>query len=263
MKKYFILMIGFFVTALTLNAQLIKNDFLKGYSVGEEIEKARYKEGRPGNWDPIKKDQWNLTRDPKSWGGINPNAVEALVYDGYPESGKDVAIELPHLNEGTRTTVYSLTREEGEYGAGTYYLSFLVNVDYVKKTPIEFLAFDSDFSGTTQRVRFTIKGLTDKTFQVGLNGSNKTEDVVLDDTACNYGTTYLVVLKAKFDADGNGECQLFLNPTPGKSAPKANITTELKGLKSIKGLTVRQRNDAFGAKVGGFRFTKSWKSIFK
>jgi len=260
MKKHLIL-ITLLLSTYALNAQLIKNDFLSGYNVGDEIEKAKYKEGKPGNWDPIKKDQWNLTRDPKSWGGVNPKAVNALIYSGYAESGKDVAMELPLLEQGSRSTVYSLTRGD-EYSDGTYYLAFMINIDLVKKAPIEFLSFDADFSGATQRVRLAIKGVSEKSFQIGLNGSNKTEDIVFSDNTCDFGTTYLIVLKAKIDENGNGVCQLFLNPDSKKKEPVSTITTELKGLKSIKGITVRQRNNSFGGQVGGFRFTKSWKSIF-
>lgn len=260
MRKQFLLLIALILSVLSIDAQLIKNDFLLGYNVGDSIEKAKYKEGAPGKWDPVKVNQWNLTRVQANCAGFNPKAVAPLVYPDYIESGKGVAMEIPKIESGSRTTVYSLP----VYGQGTYYLAFMVSIDFAKKMPLEFFSFDADFSGATQRVRFAVQGVSNTSYKMGLNGSNKTENLVFTESTFDFGTTNLVILKATFDEEGNGTCQLFVNPDTKGKEPDAVISTDLIGLKSIRGITVRQRNGAsIAARIGGIRFANSWKAIFK
>lgn len=263
MKKIFLLTASFCLGIFAANAQLIKNDFLAGYTVGDKIEKYEYSEGISGSRDAIKENQWNLTRIANSRSGVSPKAIAPLVYQGYAESGKDVAMEIPKLDDGNRSTVYSLV-SKNEYGPGTYYLAFMVDVDFVKRTPIEFFSFDADYAGSTQRVRFAVKGKSSKSYQMALNGSNKIEDVVVADPVHQFGETCLVVIKAVFNAEGDGNCYLFINPDPNAVEPTPNISTSLTGLKAIRGITARQRNSSsVAAKIGGIRFAKSWDAIFK
>lgn len=263
MKKIFLLASSLCFGILTANAQLIKNDFFAAYSVGDNIEKYEYSEGVSGSRDAIKENQWNLTRITNSRSGVSPKAIAPLIYQGYIESGKNVAIEIPKLDDGNRSTVYSLV-SKNEYGPGTYYLAFMVNVDFVKRTPIEFFSFDADYAGSTQRVRFAVKGKSSKSYQMALNGSNKIEDVVIADPVHQFGETCLVVIKTVFNAEGEGNCYLFINPDVNAAEPTPSISTPLTGLKAIRGITVRQRNSSsIAAKIGGIRFSKSWDAIFK
>lgn len=259
MKKTFLLAV-MIVSIVRLNAQLIKNDFLEGYNVGDSIEKGRYSEGAPGNWDLNKPNQWNLSRIITNHDGNSPIAVAPLVYPGYIESGKGVAIEVPKLAKGIRTTVYSLP----SYNEGTYYLAFMVSVDFAKNVPLEFFSFDADFAGSTQRVRFAVQGVSNTAYKMGLNGSKEPATLIFAEPTFDFGITNLVVLKATYDETGNGTCELFINPDPKKKKPKPVISTDLIGLKSIRGISVKQRNGAsLQARIGGIRFANDWKSIFK
>lgn len=262
MKKCFLLSSFICVSIFILNAQLIKNDFLVGYKIGDPIEKAAYGDGISSR-DPIKINQWNLTRIPDSRSGNSPKAVAALTYQDYIESGKDVAIEITRLADGYRSTVYSLA-DNDMYGPGTYYLAFMMNIDFIRKMPVEFFSFDADYAGSTQRVRFSVQGLSKTFYQMGLNGTNRIENALFTESAYNTGETNLVVLKVTFDSEGNGRCEMFINPDPVVSEPTPSISTDLVGLKAIKGITIRQRKSSvLAARIGGIRFTKSWNAIFK
>lgn len=97
---------------------------------------------------------------------------------------------------------------------------------------------------------------------MGINGTNLTENTVFGTDVYEFGKTYLVIVKATFDSEGNGECSLFINPQPAATEPAPAVSTPLTTLKAIRGITVRQRNaSSLAAQVGGIRFAKSWDAV--
>ena len=79
MKKVFVSM-ALAVLALGSQAQVLKNDLLKGYKVGDTLEKMVYDDKRA----PINVDTWcgAFTTTPVE-GVVSPTVGKALTYDGY------------------------------------------------------------------------------------------------------------------------------------------------------------------------------------
>jgi len=264
MKKQILLCI-MCVVALSINAQLIKSDFLVGYHVNDNLEKGQYPNTLQDATSPIMINQWNESGkvNANDQSGVSPKVVAPLYYTNYVQTGTDFAIDLLKMASSTgRTSIYSLA-SDNTYGAGTYYLSFLVNVTVASVTsPSEFLTFDGNYTGNSQRVRFTAKGIDASTYSVALGDAAAAAASVFNQTALNYGQTYLCVLKATIDASGAGTSWLFLNPNLTSTEPLATAafaTSGITGLISIKGVVVRQRSTT-AAQVSGIRFAASWSS---
>lgn len=267
MKKIFTLLL--LTSAIVFaNGQLIKSDFLTGYKVGDPIEKGAYAGTTQGAEFPIMVNQWNLSgkTGTNDQSGANPLAVAPLVYTGYAESGKDVAIDLLKLETGGRTTIHSLASDY-TYGPGTYYLAFMTNVTAASLTSgQEYLAFDGNYTANGQRARLTVKAVDETTFQFGLGDGSAASTFIA--TPFNFGQTYFMVLKVTLnpneskptEGNGTGTAWLYINPEISTTEPtEATQQTAISGtaLKSIRGVTVRQRS-TLAAQIGGFRFANSW-----
>jgi hypothetical protein len=262
MKKLILLSI-LCIAAMTMNAQLIKNDFLTGYHVNDNLEKGEYANTLQDATSPIMINQWNRSgkANTNDQSGVSPKVVDPLYYTNYVQSGTDFAIDLLKMASSTgRTSIYSLA-SDNTYGAGTYYLAFLVNVSAASITSAsEFLSFDGNYTGNSQRVRFTVKGIDALTYTIGLGDTGAAS--VFNQTALNYGQTYLCVLKATIDASGASTSWLFLNPNLTATEPLATTafaTSGITGLVSIKGIVVRQRSTT-AAQISGIRFASTWSS---
>ena len=263
MKKI-VLTMAMCASVMFASAQLIKNDFLAGYSSGQSLEKGAYA-GTDQPTTEIKVNQWNLSgktgANDQSTDSSSPEVVASLTYDGYVDSDKDVAIDLLKLPTGGRTSVYSMANDD-TYGAGTYYLAFMFNVTVASPTTgHEFLALDGNFTGNAQRARFGVKGIAEtENYQIGISGSASAPSTFSGEFA--YGTTYLAVMKVVLVGDGTGTATLYLNPslTGAESAATAFATVAIEGtaLKSIRGLALRQRS-TLAAQLGGFRLASSWE----
>ena len=123
MKKVMVSM-ALAVLALGSQAQVLKNDLLKGYKEGDTLEKAVYGDKRA----PIKVDTWcgAFTSTPVE-GVTSPTVGKALTYAGYSETGPSVNFGFPQGVKGSRISVYSLVESGKVYSKGTYYLACLVN----------------------------------------------------------------------------------------------------------------------------------------
>lgn len=261
MKKLFTLAIAC-ITITAASAQLIKNDFLTGYKVGDDLEDGTYENTTQGEGTPIMENQWNLSgkKDDNNTQGANPFLVSPLVYPGYAESGKDVAIDLLKLDKGGRTSIYSLANNN-TYGEGTYYIAFMSTVSLAGDAS-EFFSLDGNYTGNAQRARYSIKGNEDETtYQIGINGNTQAADIVyIPNKSFNYNQTYLCVMKVVLNGSGGGDVSLFINPDLSAEPATPDVSTNLQGtaLKSIRGFVVRQRA-TLAAQIGGFRFAKTWK----
>ena len=107
MKKVFVSM-ALAVLALGSQAQVLKNDLLKGYKVGDTLEKMVYDDKRA----PINVDTWcgAFTTTPVE-GVVSPTVGKALTYDGYSEAGSSINFGFPQGVKGSRVSVYSLVEE--------------------------------------------------------------------------------------------------------------------------------------------------------
>lgn len=258
---------------LSANAQFVKNDFLSGYTAGENLEKGAYPSTTQGEDNPIKLNQWNLSgkTGTSDQGGENPKTVAPLVYAGYTESGKNVAVDLLKTESGQgRTTIYSMMSDY-TYGAGTYYLAFMFNASTASVTSgNEFLSLDGNYTANGQRARFGIKGIDTEeknTYMIGL-GDGGTPAAGAFSGSFNFGETYLAVLKVTLkesssnpgQGDGTGTAWVYINPNITQDEPASAFTTlPITGtaLKSIRGITIRQRS-TLAAQIGGLRFSDSW-----
>jgi len=255
---------------LFANAELIKNDFFAGYAVGDDLEKGAYSGTSQGDAAPLMVNQWNLSGKPgandQSEVSASAKMVAPLTYAGYVESGEGVAAELLMLEAGGRTAIYSLASDNNTYGAGTYYLAFLSNVSEATTSANEFLSFDGNYTGNAQRVRYTVQGVDETTYKVGLFGNTASADAIYCSNALNFNQTYLSVIKLTLNGaeneagTGEGDAWLWINPDLSQGEPaEAMVTVPFSGtaLRSIRGLVLRQRA-SLAAQVGGLRFATTW-----
>lgn len=274
MKKILLSVCMCCAVAFSANAQIVKNDFLAGYSIGDDLEKGAYTGTTQGDDNPIMQNQWNLSGKTgnSDQGGTNPKVVAPLVYAGYAESGKDVAVDLLKTESGqNRTTIYSLMPDY-TYGAGTYYVAFMFNASTASTTSgNEFFALDGNYTANGQRARFGIKGIDTEeknTYMIGL-GDSGTPAASAFSGVFNFGETYLAVLKVVLNesgsnpgqGDGTGTVWAFINPDVAGAEPAtafSSLGITGTALKSIRGLTIRQRSTQ-AVQVGGFRFSDTWE----
>ncbi len=246
---------------LFANAQLIKNNFLAGYTVGQDLEKGAYANTTQDETNPIKLNQWNLSgktgNNDQSPESVSPKLVAPLTYASYIESGKNVAIDLLKLTTGGRTDIYSLA-DDNTYGAGTYYVAFMFNVSAATTSGAEFISLDGNYTGNAQRARLGIKGIDETTYAIGL-GDGGAPSVFSG--IYNFGTTYLAVLKVVIDGAGLGTTSVYINPNVAGTEPASSTVTPVgitgTALKAIRGLVIRQRS-TLAAQLGGLRFAKTW-----
>ena len=104
MKKVFV-SIALAAVALGGQAQIVKNDLLKGYKEGDVLEKTVYNDKRA----PINVDTWcgGFTSKPVE-GSASPTIGKALTYEGYSEAGPSITLGFPQGVKGSRVSVYSL-----------------------------------------------------------------------------------------------------------------------------------------------------------
>ena len=96
-------------TLLPANAQIVKNDLLKGYKEGDVLEKTVYNDKRA----PINVDTWcgGFTSKPVE-GSVSPTIGKALTYEGYSEAGPSITLGFPQGVKGSRVSVYWLNPEK-------------------------------------------------------------------------------------------------------------------------------------------------------
>lgn len=249
MKKIITLLVMSFTLITIVNGQLIKNDFLDGFQVGDPIES-----GDLADQSPLI-DSWALSTNNRD--GANPLAAAALTYSGYEESDKDVSIDMQSLTTGFRTSIYGIA-PDGRYTTGgtPYYLAFMHKVtDVVSASDRKYLWLDKAY-GSNLGVQLTLKREeVGKTYNIGLSdGSTAT----YYGTPLNVGETYLFVLKFTDSA-----VSLFINPTLGEAEP-TEPTFEIASTRqsSFRSLAVRQMA-GFSAQVGGFRLAYTWADAVK
>ena len=156
------------VLALGSQAQVLKNDLLKGYKVGDTLEKTVYDDKRA----PINVDTWCGAFTTTSVEGVvSPTVGKALTYDGYSEAGSSINFGFPQGVKGSRVSVYSLVESGKVYSKGTYYLACLVNFAKVGSSNLaDILAASASYVGGGNRGQVYVRreGNDKIKFAVGL-----------------------------------------------------------------------------------------------
>ncbi len=251
---------------------------------GVNLEKGVYADATQTATAPLMANQWNRSGKLTSGegGGVSPLIENStLSYSTYVDNnaGKSIILDA-NIQPSTvasstfRSTIYSLTSSSSDY-FGTFYLSALVNFSGVTTTTgVDFLTFDGNYAGNTQRGRVFMKasGTTGKYllgvgFDGVVTGGTVTAGVNTWSGDLAFGTTYLIVLKFTTAATaGNEIASLFINPTPGETEAATtslnNTVSGIAGMKSIKGITIRQR-PGIGGKLAGFRLSDNWADVVK
>ena len=243
---------------------------------GLTLERGVYIDATQTASAPLMANQWNRSGKLNSGegGGVSP-VIEnnALSYSTYIDNNSGKAILLdPNIQPSTvasstfRSTIYSLTSLSSDY-FGTFYLGALVNLTTVTSTTgIDFITFDGNYAGNSQRGRVFVKAsATSGFYQMGVGFSAAT-DVSAWSGDIALGSTNLIVLKFTTAATNGTEiASLYLNPVPGATEAAASLNNTVSGtagMKSIKGIIIRQR-PGMGGKLGGFRFSNTWDDVVK
>lgn len=250
MKKVIVSM-ALAMVALGSEAQIVKNDLLKGYKEGDVLEKTVYNDKRA----PIQADAWcgGFASKPAE-GVVSPTVGKGLTYPGYSEAGPSVTLGFPQGVKGSRISVYSLVESGKVYSKGRYYLACLANFSKVGNNLADFLAASASYVGGGNRGQVYVRreGSDKIKFAVGLLKERAEAPMVYD-----YNTTHLLVLKVDYDKN---EVSLFINPELGQKEPKADVVIagEEGALKAgLKAISLRNRS-GFKGNVGNFRFAKDW-----
>lgn len=292
MKKFTLLLILSisFVIAKAAYPQTLPIDYNSFFATtainadGQNLERGVYLDASQTATAPLMANQWNRSGKLTSGegGGISPLIENStLSYSTYIDNNAGKAIILdPNIQASSvasstfRSTIYSLTSVSSDY-FGTFYLSALVNLSGVTTTTgVDFITFDGNYAGNTQRGRVFVKASSNAgNYQMGVGfdgvttGGTVTAGVNTWSADLAYGTTYLIVLKFTTAATGGTEtASLFINPSPGVSevstASLNNTVSGTAGMKSIKGITIRQR-PGIGGKLAGLRFSNMWDDVVK
>jgi hypothetical protein len=221
--------------------------------------------------------QWNRSGKLTSGegGGVSP-VVEAngLGYSNYIDNyqGKSIIlaanIQPDPLVSGSlfRSTIFSLTSVSTDYTDKAFYAGMLVNFSSVTGSGVDFFAFDSNYTGNSQRGRIFIKASVNLGYYNMGIGWSGVGDVLTWSPDLAFNTTYFIVAKNyPLSVSGNETIALYINPTLGET--EANSTINNSGsyawsFKKILGLTIRQRPE-FAGKVAGLRFSDNWADIVK
>ena len=258
MKKLFLTLSTAAVMSVVANAQVLKSDFLNGYTVGDPLEKIVYSEKEL----PVSLNTWcgAYTSKPIE-GATGPVVGEPLYYEGYTEKGPSIVLGSGFQGEvkGRRFSVYSLTDGKDIKG-GELYLSFLVDFSRIgSKKMSQLVGFCSSYNGGGNRGTVYVKrDESDKNlFYWGVRLS---EEIAECPQSFQMDRTYLVVLKL----DYNNQCaSVFVDPDLTSSEPEALVTVKAveKELKhSIRGINLRDGNHYEG-NLGNFRITRTWQSL--
>ena len=234
------------------SAQVLKNNFLEGYNVGDKLEKAVYTD----KIDPIKLDTWCrgfMPTPAEDYDG--PLVGEELSYPDYHENG--LSITFGNLPSGAKPiSVYSMDKGK-KFNGGTLYFSFLVNFSKVEGGIADFMALSPNYVGGSDRGIVCVgrEGSDKIRFGVGLI-RKRVEDTV----AYDYNKTHLLVIKLDY---AKNEASLFINPDLNDEEPKADIVTDggdhvLEH--PMRSVSFRNRYGHVG-NVGNFRLSNSWAGV--
>ena len=254
MKKSIILLAAAALLTAGANARIIRDNVLKGYQVGDVLEKGDFTEGV----DSVAMNTWYGAKQGKPWTVASATIKPELNYDGYQAKGLSVDLGVKSGEKGTRCSIYPVTKKKN-LGKGVYYMSCLVNLDKLgdRKATELFGLSAHGAQGKNRPALQAIKGADGKIkFIVALN--KLTEQAP---GSYELGKTHLVVLKADLD---NKTASIYIDPKGDSEPSKADATVEADAdntLQPIRALTIKNRSGQAGS-LGKIRLTDSWADIF-
>jgi hypothetical protein len=223
---------------------------------------------------------WSQGNFSKTTGIASPSVENSTMsYSTYIDNNKGKTILLnstssTYTNAYIGNSAFTLTTSTTDLVAGTYYLSFLLNVSEaqnINSNTAAIIGFDKYSNGSSPRGRVsimpsTINAATEYKLYPGTAGS-LTELAAA--TGLVYGTTYLIVLKYQIITASStaAECavSLFVNPTIGAVEPSTIYTVLNTGVSNadcIRSYTVFQQ-PGLTAKIAGIRLSTSWSEVVK
>ncbi len=178
-------------------------------------------------------------------------STNSLTYSGYPSSGVGGSASIAASGNDDVNRTFS------SQNSGTVYFSFLVNAASVSTTAGDYNVHLGSTSTHYARVYFK-KGSASGKFVVGI--SKSTESELYTSTEYNVGTTYLVVIRYKFNT-GSGtddEVKLWINPDLSGTEPVSDLTqTSITAdVSSLSAISLRQVTSTMI--VDGIRVATSW-----
>ena len=293
MKKVSLLLalfLGSYVCAYadyTQTLPLDYTDFFRAEALnadGEHLEVYTYantdqKSSSKPDGEDLHGDQWNCSGKAADQKGENPVvAASTLEYGNYVDNKKGKEIILANLpledaNPVTRASIYSLQKSYA-YAGEAYYLAALVQINEATGKG-DILTIDGNYTASAQRARlFVNKQGSGYKLGLGWNGDPDTWTAELA-----FGSTHLVVIKVTPKQAGNvtgdvEEASWWLDPDLSKTEGENDVFATVdgsgeivtsgstKGLKSVRGITIRQRSKISG-KIAGLRFGDNWADVVK
>ena len=270
MKKH-LLTIAALATSMLLSAQYTQvlpldyEDFFRADAVAEggaALERDAYT-GTTQGTGVIKVNQWNRGGKGGDDGGENPAiAASTLAFGSYIDNRKGSEIQLAKLSTGTRASIYSM-QEGYTYSEQPFYVALLVQISSVTSSTADIFACDGNYTANAQRARMFI-GPSGSGYKIGVGWNAAPSDWSPE---LEFGSTHLVVIKVTPDKENGTDAEsavFYLDPDlDAAEANQTPVSTVVgNGLKSVRGLTVRQRSNCAG-KIAGLRFGESWADVVK
>ena len=242
--------------ALAGNAQILKNDLLKGYKGGDKLEKSVYNEKTA----PIVMNTWCGAFSSKPNTNPSPTIGKELTYEGYAEKGPSINIGgYPAGTKGARFSIYSMT-DGKQYGRGTFYLSCLVNFSKLGANGMaDFLGLSASYVGGSNRANIYVAREGSDRIRFGTSLLKVKAETTM---AYDYDKTHLLVLKLDY---ANQKVSLFVDPElsaeePAEASCIAEGDAENVLKHAIRAVSFRNRSGFIG-NVGNFRWCNSWAGI--
>ncbi len=270
MKKH-LLTIAALATSMLLSAQYTQvlpldyEDFFRADAVAEggaALERGEYANTTQSS-GVIMADQWNRGGKDADKTGENPAiAASTLAYGAYIDNRKGSEIQLAKLSTGTRASIYSM-QESYTYSEQPFYVALLVQISSVTSSTADIFACDGNYTANAQRARMYI-GPSGSGYKIGVGWNG---DPTVWSSELELGSTHLVVIKVTPDKENGTDAEsavFYLDPDlDAAEADQTPVSTVVgNGLKSVRGLTVRQRSNCAG-KIAGIRFGESWADVVK
>lgn len=202
-----------------------------------------------------------------SFSGGNTNVLgvvsPGLTFTGYSGSGVGNAA----LVQTTGQDAYKpLTTPDS---TGTFYISMMVKVDSMKTAGDYFFALLPSTSTTLYAARLYVKDSTGLRFGI-IKSTTSAGPLAYTPTTYSLGTTYLLVVKYKFNTGSttDDEISLYVFPTtlPGTEPTTPTVgpvTGTSSDMTNLGRIALRQGTAANMPylKVDGFKIAKSWSSV--
>lgn len=191
------------------------------------------------------------------WTVISPG----LSFANYPLSGIGNAAKTD--SAGFQDANKNFT----EQTSGSVYTAMMVNVISATTTGDYFAHIGNTSLGSTFRGKMFVKDNGAGGFVFGISMSANTADATYETTARSYNTTYLIVMKYKFDDVAGDSASMYVFdsnvPSTEPAAPTIGPDGSGSGLDNAGTIALRQGSASFRPQliVDGMRIATSWQDM--